>query len=198
MLCTCRMVAVLLLSGSVAGCSGEIAKPIGLDVALRGVEDDVKAASGVSLYDLVSGDPAQEAYFNRSVVEAQCFYRRPNPFVPVLNKDFTLTLQGTFSGQGRFLVFGVPAPTGVLELTSAKALQQTLALPVHFTSISLLPDVYLEEKAAYVKDVPEAKKVQYLEEAFKDRDIMRSKINGLIAAYSEERCVLRSKDAHGR
>src|SRR5215510_4266014 len=183
-----RLVAIVLLSGTVIACSGEIAKPIGLDVALRGVEADLKAASGVSLHDIVSGDTAQEEDFKRAVVQAQCFYKRPNPFVPVMSKDFTLTLQGTFSGQGKFMVFGIPAPTGGIELSAAKALQQTLALPVHFTSISSLPDIYLQEKAGYVKDVPDAKKTQYLDEVFKDRDVMRTKINGLIANYSDERC----------
>lgn len=183
-----RQVAVILLSGAVAGCSGEIAKPVSLDVALRGVEEDLKAASGVSLHDIVSGDGAQEADFTKAILQAQCFYRRPNPFVPVLSKDFTLTLQGTFSGQGKFMVFGIPAPTGGVEISTAKALQQTVALPVHFTSISSLPDVYLQEKAGYVRDFPEAKKAPYLDEVFKDRDVMRTKINGLIANYSEERC----------
>ena len=39
-----------------------------------------------------------------------------------------------------------------------------------------------------MKDFPEAKKAPYLDEVFKDRDVMRTKINGLIANYSEERC----------
>ena len=82
-----RLVVVILLSGAVAGCSGEIAKPISLDVALRGVEEDLKAASGVSLHDIVSGDGAQEADFTKAILQAQCFYRRPNPFVPVMSKD---------------------------------------------------------------------------------------------------------------
>jgi hypothetical protein len=183
-----RLIAILLLCGAVPGCSGEIAKPIGLDVALRGVEEDVKSASGVSLHDIVSGDSAQEGDFRRGIHHAQCFYRRANPFVPVMNKDFTLTLQGTFIGQGKFMVFGLSAPTGGVEISQAKALQQTLALPVNFTPVSSLPDVYLQQKAGYVKDIPEPKRTEYLEEVFKDRDVMRDKIHELIASYSEERC----------
>jgi hypothetical protein len=183
-----RLLTLVLLSGTVAGCSRDIAKPIGLDVALRGVEEDMKAASGVSLQDVVSGDAAQEEEFKRAILQAQCFYRRPNPFVPVMSKDFTLTLQGTFIEQGKFMVFGIPAPAGGIEIGAAKALQQTLALPVHFTSISSLPDLYLQEKAGYVRDFPESKKTQYLEEVFKDRDVIRTKIHELIGSYSEERC----------
>jgi hypothetical protein len=184
----CRLVALVLLSGTVAGCAGEIAKPIGLDVALRGVEEDLKAASGVSLHDIVSGDAAQEEDFKRAIFHAQCFYRRSNPFVPVMSEDMTLTLQGAFVGQGKFMVFGIPALPGGVEVGAAKALQQTLALPVHFRSISSLPDVYLQEKAQYVKDFPESKKAQYLDEVVKDHEVMRTKINALIAGYSEERC----------
>jgi hypothetical protein len=188
MKCTRRLAAMVVLSGALAGCAGEMARPVSLDVALRGVEEDMKAAGGVSLHDILSTDSAQEEEFKRVIRHEQCFYRKPNPLVPVINKDFTLTLQGTFTGQGRFLVFGVPVPAGGVELSSAKALQQTLALPVNFTTVSSLPDVYLQQKASYVKDFPEAEKAKYLEDVFKDRDVIRSKIKELIASYSEERC----------
>lgn len=183
-----RLVAIVLLSVTITGCTSDIAKPVGLDVALRGVEEDMKAASGVSLHDVLSRDAIQEDEFNRAILQAQCFYRRPNPLVPVMIKDFTLTLQGTFTGQGRFVVFGVSVPTGGIEIGTAKALQQTVALPVNFTSISSLPDVYLQQKGSYVKDFPEAEKTKYLEEVLKDRDILRERIKDLIATYSEQRC----------
>src|SRR5574341_439808 len=183
-----RLVAIVFLSGTLVGCTGEIAKPVGLDVALRGVEEDMKAASGVSLHDILSGDAAQEEEFKRAIRQEQCFYRRPNPLVPVINKDFTLTLQGTFTGQGKFLVLGIPVPAGGIEISAAKALHQTLALPVNFTSVSSLPDVYLQQKASYVKDFPESEKAKYLVEVFKDHDVIRTKIKELIASYSEERC----------
>jgi len=183
-----RLVAVVFLSGTLAGCASEMAKPVGLDVALKGVEEDMKAASGVSLHDVLSGDAMQEDEFKGAILQAQCFYRKPNPLVPVMLKDFTLTLQGTFTGQGKFMVFGMAVPTGGIEINTAKALQQTVAFPVNFTTISSLPDVYLQQKAGYVKDFPESEKSKYLEEVFKDRDILRNKIKELIATYSEQRC----------
>jgi len=183
-----RLIAIVLLGGALVGCASEIAKPVGLDVALRGVEDDMKAASAVSLHDVLSRDAIQEDEFKRAIFQAQCFYRRPNPLVPVMIKDLTLTLQGTFTGQGKFIVFGVAVPTGGIEISTAKALQQTVTLPVNFTSISSLPDVYLQQKAGYVKDFPESEKAKYLEQVFKDRDILRNTIKELIASYSEQRC----------
>lgn len=183
-----RLVAIVFLSASIAGCTSDIAKPVSLDVALRGVEEDMKAASGVSLHDVLSRDAIQKDEFNRAILQAQCFYRRRNPLVPVMMKDFTLTLQGTFTGQGKFVVFGVSVPTGGIEIGTAKALQQTVALPVNFTSISSLPDVYLQQKGSYVKDFPEVEKTKYLEEVLQDRDILREKIKELIATYSEQRC----------
>lgn len=183
-----RLITIVVLSGALTGCASEIAKPVGLDVALRGVEEDMKAASAVSLHDVLSRDAIQEDEFKRAILEAQCFYRRPNPFVPVMIKDLTLTLQGTFTGQGKFVVFGVAAPTGGIEISTAKALQQTVTLPVNFTSISSLPDVYLQQKAGYVKDLPESEKAKYLEGVFRDRDILRNTIKELIASYSEQRC----------
>jgi hypothetical protein len=119
--------AIVLLSGTIAGCTSDIAKPVGLDVALKGVEEDMKAASGVSLHDVFSRDAIQEDEFDRAILQAQCFYRRPNPLVPVMMKDFMLTLQGTFTGQGKFVVFGISVPTGGIEIGTAKALQQTVA-----------------------------------------------------------------------
>jgi hypothetical protein len=183
-----QLVTIVVLGVATTGCAGEIAKPVGLDVALRGVEEDMKAASGVSLHDVLSGDVMQEDEFKGALLQAQCFYRRPNPLVPVIIKDFTLTLQGTFTGQGRFVVFGIAVPTGGIEVSTAKALQQTVALPVNFTSISSLPDVYVQQKASYVKDFPDAEKAKYLEHVLQDRDTLRQKIKALIASYSEQQC----------
>jgi hypothetical protein len=183
-----HLIMIVVLGGTLTGCASEIAKPVALDAALRGLEEDMKAASAVSLHDILSRDAIQEDEFKKAIIQAQCFYRRPNPFVPVMVKDVTLTLQGTFTGQGRFVVFGVAVPTGGLEISTAKALQQTVTLPVNFTSISSLPDVYLQQKAGYVKDLPESEKAKYLEGVFRDRDILRTTIKELIASYSEQRC----------
>ncbi len=181
------LLAVGLFSGAAAGCTGGVAKPIGLDVALRGVETDLKAASGVSLHDIVSGDGGQEEDFKRAISQAQCFYRRANPVVPVMTKEFTLTLHGTFATSGKFLVSGLPA-TGGIQISAAEALQQTLALPVTFASVSSLPDIWLQQKAGYVKDFPESERIEYLKEAFTERAIIRTKIKEMIGSYSEERC----------
>jgi len=183
-----RLIAIVWLSGTLTACASEIAKPVGLDVALRGVEEDMKAASAVSLLDVLSRDAIQEDEFKRAIVQAQCFYRRPNPLIPVMVKDFTLALQGTFTGQGRFVVFGIAVPTGGIEISTAKALQQTVTLPVNFTSISSLPDVYIQQKASYVKDFPETEKAKYLEGVLRDRDILRNTIKELVVSYSEQRC----------
>ena len=183
-----RLITIVVLGGALTGCASEIAKPVGLDVALRGVEEDMKAASAVSLHDVLSRDAIQEDEFKKANHQAQCFYRRPNPLDTVMIKDLTLTIQGTFTGQGKFVVFGVAAPTGGIEISTAKALQQTVTLPVNFTSISSLPDVYLQQKAGYVKDLPESEKAKYLEGVFRDRDILRNTIKELIASYSEQRC----------
>jgi hypothetical protein len=182
------LIAMAFLCGTLTACAGEIAKPVGLDVALRGVEEDMRAASAVSLHDILSQDAIQENEFKRAILQAQCFYRGPNPLVPVMIKDFTLTLQGTFTGQGRFVVFGLAVPTGGIEIGAAKALQQTVALPINFTSVSSLPDVYLQQKASYVKDFPESEKLKYLEGVLRDRDILRNTIKELVGSYSEQRC----------
>jgi hypothetical protein len=183
-----RLVVSILVVGALTACANETAKPVSLDVALRGVEEDMKAAAAVSMHDVLSRDPVQEDEFRKAILEAQCFYRRPNPFVPVMIKDFTLTLQGTFTGQGRFVVLGIAVPTAGIEINTAKAVQQTVTLPVNFTSISSLPDVFLQQKASYVKDFPAPEKARYLEGALKDYDILRNTISQVIGSYSEQRC----------
>lgn len=77
-----------------------------------GVEEDMKAASGVTMHDITSADLAQRDGFKQAIQQAQCFYRRGNPVVPVLMKDFTLTLQGTFTGQGPFCGIRCSGPAG--------------------------------------------------------------------------------------
>ncbi len=183
-----QLVMRIFLVGALTACANEMAKPVSLEVALKGVEEDMKAASAVSLHDVLSRDPIQEDEFKKAILEAQCFYRRPNPFVPVMIKDFTLTLQGTFTGQGKFVVLGIAVPTAGIEINSAKAVQQTVTLPVNFTSISSLPDVFLQQKASYVKDFPEPEKARYLEGALKDYEILRNTISQVIRSYSEQRC----------
>ncbi|HKR80014.1 MAG TPA: hypothetical protein VJR69_09965 [Nitrospira sp.] len=183
-----NMVLIVLLSGTVTACASEVVKPVSLNVALRGLEEDMKAASAVSLYDVLSRDAIQENEFKKAILEAQCFYRRSNPLVPVMIKDFTLTLQGTFTGQGKFVVLGMTVPAAGVEISTAQALQQTVTLPVNFTSIASLPDVYLQHKAGYVKDVPESAKVPYLEGVLRDRELLRNSIKELIGSYSEQRC----------
>jgi hypothetical protein len=183
-----KIAAIVLLYVALTACASDMAKPVSLDAALRGMEEDMKAASAVSLYDVLSRDAIQEDGFKKAILEAQCFYRRSNPLVPVMIKDFTLTLQGTFTGQGKFVVLGMTVPTGGIEISTAQALQQTVTLPVNFTSISSLPDVYLQHKAGYVKDLPQTEKAAYLEGVLKDRDILRNTIKELIGSYSEQRC----------
>jgi hypothetical protein len=182
------MTGIGLVLGTLTACASEMAKPVGLDVALRGLEEDMKAAAAVSLHDILSRDAVQEHEFKKAIRQAQCFYRRSNPFVPVMIKDFTLTLQGTFTGQGKFVVFGISVPTGGIELSTAKALQQTVSLPVNFTSISSLPDVYLQQKSGYVRDFPESEKNTYIQDALRDREVLRQTIHELIGSYSDQRC----------
>lgn len=185
---TIRSLGVPLLAVALEGCGGNLSAPVGLDVALRGVEEDLKNAAGMSLHDLLSAGPAQEAELKQAIVRAQCFYRKANPIVPVMTKDFTLTLQGTFTGSGKFMVSGLSTPAAGVELGTVKALQQTLALPVTFTSVSSLPDVFLQQKATYAKDIADTRKAQYLDEAFKDRETMKAKITEFIAGYAENSC----------
>lgn len=192
-----RLIAILLLGGTLTACANEIAKPVSLDLALKGLEEDMKTASAVSLHDVLSRDATQQDEFRMAILQAQCFYRRPNPFVPVMIKDFTLMLQGTFTGQGKFVLLGIAVPTGGIEISTAKAVQQTVTLPVNFTSISSLPDVFLQHKAGYVKDFPESEKATYLEGAMKDREILRKTISEAIGSYSEQRCRQLSKKTDG-
>jgi hypothetical protein len=185
---TIRSLGLSLLAIMLEGCGGGLSTPVGLDVALRGVEADLKNAAGMSLQDLVSPDAAQEAELKKAVIQAQCFYRKANPLVPVMTKDFTLTLQGTFTNSGKFMVSGLSTPAAGVELGTVKALQQTIALPVTFASLSSLPDVFLQQKAIYVKDIDDTRKAPHLDEALKDRETMKAKIKELIAGYSENSC----------
>ena len=65
-----RLITIVVLGGALTGCASEIAKPVGLDVALRGVEEDMKAASAVSLHDVLSRDAIQEDEFKRAILQA--------------------------------------------------------------------------------------------------------------------------------
>jgi hypothetical protein len=66
-----RLITIVVLAGVLTGCASEIAKPVGLDVALRGVEEDMKAASAVSLHDILSRDAIQEDEFKKAILQEE-------------------------------------------------------------------------------------------------------------------------------
>ncbi len=68
-----RLVAIVFLSGTIAGCASEMAKPVSLDVALRGVEEDKKGASGVSPHDVLRRASVQEYEVKREKLPATIF-----------------------------------------------------------------------------------------------------------------------------
>ena len=187
-----KLLALLFAMIVLDGCTRHVSAPVPLDVALRGVETDLKNSAVVNMPDLLSGDPARETAFKEAIKNAQCFYRKANPIVPVLVKDFSLALQGTFNATGGFAVSGAPTGPGMgVGLDVAKTLGQTLTIPISFVSIATLPDVYLQQSLSYLNGMPEADKIQYITRVrlYDSRDDMKKKIEKLIAEFPTVQCL---------
>src|SRR5436853_6998736 len=90
-----KLLALLFAMIVLDGCTRHVSAPFPLDVALRGVETDLKNSAVVNMPDVLSGHPARETAFKEAVKNPHGLSRKANPIVPVRRQAFSLALQGT-------------------------------------------------------------------------------------------------------
>jgi hypothetical protein len=164
------------------GCSRAV-QPVPLDVAIRGIAQDLRNAGVASIPDVFSPKTGPENPFDHAVRSAQCFFRTPNPTVPVMVKDFSLALQGTFTAGGKFSVNGIPTPTAGVEISISGSQQQTLTIPVAFTSVANLPYIYVGQIMSYIEKLPDTDKKEIVADLLKRRGQLTARVTELIETY---------------
>jgi hypothetical protein len=182
--------------------------PVPFNRALAGLEDDVRRVGFTTVPDFTQQPVLGKDAFEESVRKRQRDYCMPDPTAPVIYKDYSLALQGTFTAGGKFQVSGIPTPTGGAEVDITKAQQQTVTVPIMFVPLSKLPDANLAENLSFISGIPDTYKgdstsakyatkstliAQYLEQ----RDALRAEIQHLIATYagpSAEACAKQEKE----
>jgi hypothetical protein len=150
-------VAIVFLLCGCPRSSPELSRPISLRVALLGLENDLRDATLVSMQDAISTDAVRKAKFEAEMRQEQCFYQTPDPSVPILVPPVSLALQGTFTSTGQFQVTATgPAPGGSLGGSVAQAESQLVTLPMNFSILSHMPDVYMGQNLTYLSGLPDS------------------------------------------
>jgi len=170
--CASALVGIALLG--LQSCTSSGAPPsIPLDQAIYEVENNLQKAAPVYLPDLIAKDGVTKDRAVEGIQRAQCAAYNENrqnsinsnPFIPVMTKEFSIALAGTFSatgGGGVVGLGGVPVPTGSLSFTVTAGQTQTLTVPLTFYALASLPNVYLSQTLSYysgVADEVEKKKL---------------------------------------
>ena len=176
--------SALLMLALLAGCAAP-SRPVTIAEALATLQSQLRAAGAINAS---ASTPAQ---FARSVRSAQCEADNADPEVPILSREITIDLTGSFTAGGGFAVG--PAITGGppfgLSGSLTRGQTQGLTLPLTFASLSALPDVVAAQRVALFSGLPASTRRAETRRALVSRDGLRRRIRVLIAGFDAGRCV---------
>lgn len=173
-----------------AGCAAP-SRPVTIATALHELQSQLQAAGAVST---VGASPAQ---FAQAVRAAQCEVLLANPEVPVVEREITIDLTGTFTANGGFAVG--PSITGGppfgLSGSLTRGQTQGLTLPLTFTALSELPDVMAAQRAILFSGLPPAVRDTEMRRVLVERNALRIRTQALIAGFDPQACPNPSQPA---
>ncbi len=176
------LLAIALLA-ALAGCA-PAPRPVTVAAALHELQAQLQAAGAVSA---TGAGPVRFAEVARA---AQCEVRTANPVVPILTREITVDLAGSFTATGTFAVG--PTATGGppfgLSGGLTRAQTQALTLPLTFAALSELPDVVAAQRATLFAALPAAARRTALRHVLAERDNLRAQTRALVASYDPARC----------
>jgi hypothetical protein len=170
-----------------AACAAQT-RPLSIADALGNLQRELKRAGAVSA---TGATPEQFAAAARA---AQCAAAQADPEIPLLAHDVSVDLSGSFTATGGFAVGTIAAAFGG-NASASRSDTQELVLPVSFTALSGLPDVVAAQRLALAAALPEAPRQQEAARILRDRDALRSRIDGLIAGFSPATCPTKNPPA---
>ncbi len=172
------------LALAVSACAAP-SRPVTVAAALHELQAQLQAAGAVSA---TGAGPVRFAAAARA---AQCEARSANPVVPILTREITVDLTGSFTATGGFAVG--PSATGgpPFGLTGGLSRGQTqaLTLPLTFAALSELPDVVAAQRATLFTALPDAARRTALRHVLAERDSLRAQVRAAIDAYDPARCA---------
>ena len=175
---------VALALALLAGCAPP-PPPTTIAEALHALQTQLQAAGAVS------ATGAGPVRFAQAARDAQCEARAADPEVPILAKEITIDLTGSFTANGGFAVG--PAITGGppfgLSASLARGQTQAVTLPLTFAALSELPDVMVAQRAVLFAALPAGARAAETRRLLVERDALRRQIRTLIARFDPRTCI---------
>ncbi|MGI3778335.1 MAG: hypothetical protein ACRYGC_13680 [Janthinobacterium lividum] len=183
----------LAVLATLGGCAAQ-SRPVTVAAALHELQAQLQAAGAVSA---TGAGPARFADAARA---AQCEAGEADPVVPVLLREVTVDLSGSFTATGGFAVGPSVAGGAPFGLTGGVSRGQTqgLTLPLAFAALSELPDVIAAQRAALFAGLPEAARRAGLRRVLAGRDALRARIARAIAGFDPAACAGKAAEAGRR
>lgn len=192
-----KILFVALSLSFLGGCSfSNKIVPVGFDEAVKGVESDVKKLGYLSISDMLSDNTENSKYAESYIREKQCFFEKSNPIlVFALQSQLTFDLKGAFTQQGSFKISGIPTPTGEIGWGMSSATEQKITWPVSLSSLSALPDLYLEArlKTLEAKGLSQENKNIFEAEIICNYEKLRKTVKKYEDSYSRKLCAATPK-----
>lgn len=175
-----------------SGCAGlNKSVPVGLDIAVIGLERDIRSLGFVTISDLLSENAENRKNAESYIRSKQCFFGRPNPIlVSFLQSNLTFTLKGAFTQSGEFKIAGFPT---VIEggFGGSTQSEQTLSWPVEVASLSSVPELYLDQRVkalGELKGLTDANKKIVFDDIINERTKLKERIKQLEDSFDIKNC----------
>ena len=179
---TKRAALILLALASLAGCEAA-SRPVSIGQALDQLQKQLRDAGAINPN---VADPDQLAAAARA---EQCAAGSADPEVPLLSKDITVTLSGSFSATGGFSVGNAVLGTG-LTTNATRGQTQELALPLTFVALTNLADAIEAAQLATISTaMPAAQRRAAAATARRARDALAARIATLVQSWTPALCA---------
>lgn len=173
--------ALLLLLAPLAACEAA-SRPITIAQALDQLQGQLREAGAIN--PNVAGSDQLAA----AARAEQCAARSADPEVPLLAKDITVTLSGSFTATGGFSVGNAVLGSG-LNAGATRGQTQELTLPLTFVALTNLADAIEADQLATISaSMPAAQRRQAAAAARRSRDALAARIETLVRSWTPAVC----------
>ena len=180
---TARAPAAAILLPLLLGACEATSRPVTIADALDQLQKQLRDAGAINP---TVADPAALAAAARN---EQCAAGRADPEVPLLSKDITVTLSGSFSATGGFSVGNAALGTG-LTTSATRGQTQQLTLPLTFVALSNLPDaIETAQLTAIPASMAPGERRAAIASARRGHDELSARIASLVASWTPAVCL---------
>lgn len=171
----------LLALAALGGCAAA-SPPVTIAQALDQLQKELRDAGAINPN---LARPDQLATAARA---EQCAARSADPEVPLLSKDITVTLSGSFSATGGFSVGNAAIGTG-LTANATRGQTQQLTLPLTFVALTNLADaIEAAQLAGIATAMPVGQRRAAAADASRARDALAARIATLVQSWTPALC----------